>query len=256
METEINRKMERISYNYFAEDYHQKRKKPWKALKDFLNRLNNEVYQLSGNCLDLGCANGRNFKLLYSKNRKLIGIDNSIHFLKIAQEQLNDTNLYSNIEKNSIQLILSDMLFLPIRPNTINNIYSIAAIHHIKKLSEQKRLMNQIHEILKDQGYFLFSVWRKYQRNYIKYFIIDWIKRSISKSYHNRQKEIGLENFGDIFIPWKVAKDNETYYRFYHLFSKLEIKKMLKQYRIKEVKKLGGPNKKDNFFVLAKKLES
>ena len=245
--------MNHIIYNNLAEDYHHKRKKPWKSLEEFLKPISNKKYQNGGYAIDLGCGNGRNFKLLNSKNIMLIGIDNSIQFLKIAKEQLNNVNLFSISEKNSIGLLLSDILFLPIRPNVINNVYSIATIHHIKDKKQRKKLLYQISQTLKDDGYFLFSVWRKYQKKYRWYFIVDWIRRFISRSYHNKQKKLGLANSGDKFVPWKVTKENRTYLRFYHFFSKKEVKKLLKNYKVEVITKLGGPNKKDNFFILAKR---
>jgi SAM-dependent methyltransferase len=245
--------MNTIYYNHLAEDYHLKRKKPWKALEQFLKFLIKENYQFKGYSVDLGCANGRNFKLMINDNVRLIGIDNSIRFLKIAKKQLRDLESYSKSERNSIQLILSDILFLPIRPDTIDNIYSIATIHHVKIKEERMNLIYQIFNILKSDGLFLFSVWRKYQKHYKIYFIKDWIKRVFNKSYRKKQREIGLFNFGDKYVPWKISKNKKTYLRFYHFFSKFEIKNLLAAFSIKKLKKLGGPNKKDNFFVLAKK---
>jgi hypothetical protein len=67
------------------------------------------------------------------------------------------------------------------------------------------------------------------------------------------QNKLDLEEFGDKFIPWTISKENLTYNRFYHFFSRKELKKLLQMYIIMELKKRGGPNKKDNFFVLAKK---
>jgi len=247
------RKMNDIYYNKLAEDYHQKRKKPWKSLEDFLKIVNSKNVQFMGLSIDLGCANGRNFKLLHSNNTRLIGVDNSIQFLKIAYQELNDKDQFSISEKNSIHLLLSDILFLPIRPNTINNVFSIATIHHIKDKKERKNLINQISKILKSDGYLLFSVWRKYQKDYKTYFIIDRIKRIFNTSYFKKQKELGLNEFGDKYVSWEISKDHKPYFRFYHFFSKIEVKKLLKNYRVKELIKLGGPNKKDNYFVIAKK---
>jgi hypothetical protein len=74
-----------------------------------------------------------------------------------------------------------------------------------------------------------------------------------SSHYRTTQNKRELEEFGDKFIPWTISKENLTYNRFYHFFSCKELKRLLKSFVIKELKKIGGPNKKDNFFVLAKK---
>jgi hypothetical protein len=62
-----------------------------------------------------------------------------------------------------------------------------------------------------------------------------------------------LPDFGDKYIPWTNSHDNYIYQRFYHFFSKNEVMDLLEAFNIKEIEELGGPNKKDNFFVLAQK---
>jgi len=248
--------MEKINYNYLAQDYHQKRKEPWKPLMQFLGDLDkNHQYsgQFYGYTIDLGCANGRNFKVLFKKNSKLVGIDNSIEFLKIANKHLRDNNRFSKSELNSIQLLLSDILFLPIRPQVINNIFSIATLHHIRYKLERKNVILQLYNLLKQEGYILLSVWRKYQKKYKKFFISDWLKRKFKPMYNKKQKSQNLNDHGDIFVPWTISKEKITYNRFYHLFSNIEIKKLLRLFNLKIFKKMGGPHKRDNFFILAQK---
>ena len=227
-----------------ARDYALKRKKPWSALVSFLNYLKTKHHLLDGYIIDLGCGNGRNFELITSKY--LIGIDNSLEFIKIAKERESQNNL-------NPQLILSDMNALPLRPKSIDTIFSIAALHHIKRGQNRQLLINQLHTILKKSGLLLITVWRRYQRRFRTYVIKDFLKRSISLRYARLQKGRGLDDFGDIFIPWKVSNLNKTYERYYHLYSKSEIKKLFSHFKILEIRKMGGPTNEDNFFALFKK---
>ncbi len=64
----------------------------------------------------------------------------------------------------------------------------------------------------------------------------------------------GLEEFGDQYVSWKISSEKKKYNRFYHFFSKREIKKLIKTFKVQEFKILGGPNNRDNFFILAQKL--
>ena len=70
--------MEINTFNRIAKDYHSKRKKPWRPLELFIQYLIKKKYLLRGMSLDLGCANGRNFKILGNYPRKLLGIDFSL----------------------------------------------------------------------------------------------------------------------------------------------------------------------------------
>lgn len=246
--------MENYYYNKIASDYASKRRKPWGPLNQFLNQLNKNGYRFNGFCIDLGCANGRNFKLFkLLGNIKLIGLDNSLEFLKIARNDVKNSTHFSKIEQNSIQLILGDLKYIPIRANSVQNIFSIATIHHIKYNAERKKVIHQIFNLLAKNGYFLLTVWRKWQKKLIKYFIKDWLNRTLKLNYKKCQREIGLTEFGDKLIPWTVSAKNKTYNRFYHFFSKREIRNLVKIFKMKELQILGGATNKDNFFILAQK---
>ncbi|MBY9020892.1 MAG: class I SAM-dependent methyltransferase [Candidatus Lokiarchaeota archaeon] len=245
--------MNKKIYDILALDYHQKRFYPWKDFELFFNKLNKKQIPFNGYSLDLGCANGRNFKIFLQSDIKLIGIDNSIEFLKITRDRLRTRDAYSINEQKSIELIQSDINNIPIRPESVNTIFSIAAIHHIKNARRRNQVLKQIYATLEDNGLLLLTVWRKYQKKYRFYFIRDWFKRLYNSNYRIKQNNLDLAEHGDKLIPWTISKENLTYNRFYHFFSRKELKKLLKRFAIKELKKRGGPNNRDNFFVMAKK---
>jgi SAM-dependent methyltransferase len=245
--------MEGSSFNKIAEDYHSKRKRPWRPLEFFLDFLKKKGYQFKGNTLDLGCANGRNFKIMNKVPNKLIGIDLSLNLLKIAKSNLDNKDQFLAQESKFFQLIQGDMVNLPIRQKSMSTIFSIATLHHIRKKSERKIALTQMYEALKEKGKLILTVWRKWQKRFRYYFIWEWIKRNFSIYYKNQQKTIGLEEFGDKYVPWKISNKNTAYNRFYHLFSKHELKRLMKIFKIIEFKKKGGPNNKDNFFIFVRK---
>jgi SAM-dependent methyltransferase len=244
--------MENFSYDNIADDYDSKRKKPWIPLKDFLFFLSKNRYTFKGNCIDLGCANGRHFEIFKNSNNKIIGIDNSSALLKLALKRLKSSKQYSKIELNRIQLILADLKFIPIRTHSIQNVFSVATIHHVKEQQERAKVIKRLFDLLQEDGYLLITVWRIWHKRVKKHFIIDWVKR-INPRYKHQQKRVGLKEFGDKYVPWTFTRKNETFYRFYHFFSKKEIKKLLQNFIIKEFKMMGGPTKEDNFFILAQK---
>lgn len=244
--------MKYLTYDTIADDYDSKRKKPWKPLKDFLSFLSKKGYTIKGTCIDLGSANGRHFELFKNSNNRMIGIDNSSALLKLALERLRSSNSYSKIELNKIQLILADLKFIPIRNHAIQNVFSVATIHHIKGQLERANVITQLLDLLKEEGYLLITVWRRWHKRVKKHFIVDWFKR-IYPRYKHQQEKLGLKEFGDKFVPWTFTRKDVTFHRFYHFFSKMEIKKLLENFIIREFKIMGGPTKKDNFFILAQK---
>jgi SAM-dependent methyltransferase len=245
--------MEDHNYNQIAKDYHSKRRKPWRPLEFFISYLEKKNYNFGGISLDLGCANGRNFKILGTRPRKLVGIDLSLEFLKIATNDLKNSSHYSKTDVKLIQVIQADIRYLPIRKRSIQNIFSIATIHHIKNKSDRKDLIVQIENILKKNGNFVVTVWRKWQNKYRSYFLLDGFKRKTNTKYKQQQKIEGLEEYGDKFIPWTLSTERKKYDRFYHFFSKREIKKLLKIFKLKEFKIMGGSSNNDNFFICVQK---
>lgn len=245
--------MEGSSFNQIAKDYHLKRKKPWRPFAFFLHFLKNKKYSFRGKILDLGCANGRNFKIMSNPPNKLIGIDISPELLKIARENLKDVDQFSHYESRFFQLILGDIANLPIRQNSIDVIFSIATLHHIKKKSKRKSTIVQMYESLKENSKLILTVWRKWQKGLRNYFFLEWFKRNFSFDYKDQQKAMGLEEFGDKLVPWTLSKEQQVYNRFYHFFSKKELKKLLKIFEIIAFKITGGPTDRDNFFVFARK---
>jgi len=247
--------MEENSYDFFAKDYHNKRRYHWRDLESFLRELKDKKVSFNGYNLDLGCANGRNFDLFLQSNSKLVGIDNSIELLRLARERLKKQNSNPNINLKSVSLVLSDIKALPLRPNAITNVFSIAAIHHIKKSIQRSYVLSQIYNIMKNNGFLVLTVWRRYQKKYRFYFINDRIRRFFLTKYNKTQENLGLIEYGDKYVPWTLSNKNLTYNRFYHFFSLKEIQKLLDDYIIRVILKMGGPGGGDNFFVLTQKVD-
>jgi SAM-dependent methyltransferase len=247
--------MEKNTYDFFAEDYHNKRRYHWRELEKFLRELNDKEVYFEGYSLDLGCANGRNFNLFLSSNSRLIGIDNSKEFLKLAIKRLKEQKSDSHVKLKYVNLILSDIKALPLRPSSVTNIFSIATIHHIRTETQRKNVISQLYKIIKDNGFLVLTVWRRYQKKYRCYFISDKIKRLFVQKYRKTQDSSGLVEYGDKYIPWTLSNRNRTFNRFYHFFAKKEIKKLLKEFTIKIFSRRGGPNKRDNFFILTQKVD-
>ena len=243
-----------IKYNKFAEDYHNKRRRPWRDFESYLDKLKGKGLIIKGTIIDIGCANGRNFEIFKDSQNRLIGIDNSIEFLDIAKTQLQEKDIAAK-EQKKIQLVLADMNHLPLRPtNKVDGVFSIASLHHIKSKSKRHHVINQLFNLLKPEGFLIITLWRRWQKRFLTHFLKDWIKRKLKPNYQRMQSDKGLPQFGDIFVPWHVSSENITINRFYHLFSLSELENLLGDlFCIEDLEKTGGPTEKDNLFVFAQK---
>jgi tRNA (uracil-5-)-methyltransferase TRM9 len=143
---------------------------------------------------DVGTGNGK--YLSYRNDITVIGNDMSDNLLNIISHKNKEANI-----------LRANALYLPYRSLIYDATISIAVLHHISTIEARCKFIEEIIRILKPLGKCLITVWAREQ--------------PIKSSW----KDIGNNDF---FIPW-VDKD-ETYNRYYHLFTYDEISSLFSQY--------------------------
>ncbi|MEM4756911.1 MAG: class I SAM-dependent methyltransferase [Desulfurococcaceae archaeon] len=192
------------TYELISSGYRSWRQKPWRIIKVF-NRF---LEKHRGNyVLDLGsgpCVNG--IDLVKGRNNYLLCLDISFSMSRISKE---------NIERNNIlgDSIAADLLYLPLRENSIDLILSIASLHHIPP-EMMRRALIEIKRIMKPRGRALITMWSWRQL------------RFLLKQVMNKALEIAgiLFDSREFFISWRTRKG--TYYRYYHLYTLEELKEL------------------------------
>jgi len=229
------------SFEKIAKDWNRLRGDPWPILLDFFKTYDYAEHFSNGILLDLGCGNGRHALLYAAENIKVIGVDFSFELLKIARRRCEEGHI------NNIDYVMADFTALPFRKSVVSSIFFLATFHHIPKQENRLKTLKEIEEVLQYNGFCLISIWRKWQKRFLRHFFKEGLEKMVTLK---RMKE-----FGDIFIPWK-QQDGTEIQRFYHLFSQREIKKLVQntKFQIKLIKNFGGPTRKDNIFVVLKKI--
>lgn len=159
--------------------------------------LRQEIEELArrwqgGRLLNVGCAHGPDF-LPFVRSFELWGVDSS-------QGMLNQGKRYSAKFKFYVNLIAADASSLPFPDNTFDRAISIATYHHIKGQKEREKAFRELKRVLKPGGEAFLTVWNRRQPRF-------WLK--------SPEQE----------VPWKLKE--KTVYRYYHLFSYGELKKLL-----------------------------
>lgn len=162
----------------------------WPLLREDLDAL--AAKWQGGKLLNVGCAHGPDF-LSFSQGFELHGVDFSPAMLRQAMR-------YSAKFRFSVNLIAADALFLPFPDNTFDWVISVAAYHHIKGSEERRRAFVELRRIVKPQGEAFVTVWNRGQPRF-------WLK--------SREQQ----------VPWRLRE--KTVYRYYHLFSYTELRKLL-----------------------------
>ena len=230
--TNVYTKKSRNTWNSIAKSFDSTRRKTWKECIDFIDSLpKNSVVA------DIGSGNGRHLIPCAQRVKKVIGIDVSDELLKIVQKKVDKNNL------KNVELVQSDAVDLPLKDNSVDAVLFIATLHNIQKKHRRIMALEEVRRILKPEGKAIISVWSRWQDKFRQ----DFIKRCF---FRYERKE-----FGDIKLHWKQHGLNVP--RFYHLYSKREFVKDLKEagLRIIEIKskKISSKKYSDNFFAYVKK---
>ncbi len=212
-------------FNEIAESFSESRKEIWPELKEL------EKYIKNGKkILDLGCGNGRLFELFQGKNVEYIGVDFSEKLIEKAKEKYGE------------HFKVADMLNLPFEDNCFDSIWTIAVFHHIPSREFRIKALKEIKKILKPSGKIIMTCWNLYQPIYLKLLF----KFTLIKLFKGSKLD-----FKDVFVEWK----NTGIQRYYHAFTKKELKKLFEMtgLKIEELRYLKRNGKKTNILVIATK---
>ena len=214
-------------YDLIAEDFSRTREKTWEEVeflfKDYLTK--------GDKILDLGCGNGRYYRAAKETGADYIGVDNSDKLIKLAQGK------YPGVEFQT-----ADAFNLPFPDNYFDKVYSIAVLHHIPSKEFRSQFLQESKRVLKQGGLLILTVWKFYNKKEIflsfKYTILKLLGKS-------------KLDFKDILEPW-----GKTLERYYHWFSKRELKNLVKRegFKIKEIdiiKQKKG--RRRNIYLIAEK---
>lgn len=234
----------RSTFDFISYDYDKLRSRIWEDLTEFTTESLFTPNPSKDNLiLDLACGNARH-AIYFSEKHQLrsIAIDFSAQLLTLAKDRVTLSKM-----GRMVALINGDASNIPLRNHTINDVLYIAAIHHLPTASERLKSMQEISRILTVRGRAVVTVWRKWQRRFASYFI----KR------HLRHPLGGRSNgwIGDKYIPWKSGHGATSVSRFYHLFSKRELKRLLTKagFKIVRISKSSKKAGEGGFFASIEK---
>ncbi len=109
---------------------------------------------------------------------------------------------YSRKLDFTADLSLADVSYLPYSDKTFDWVISVATYHHIKGEEKKRAALNELRRVLKPGGEAFITVWNRWQPRF-------WFK----------SKEVA--------VPWR--KKGKTLYRYYYLFSYVELERLVKQ---------------------------
>lgn len=136
---------------------------------------------------DVGCGNGRNMNL--RSDCKFIGCDNN-------------RELLSQATRKKLECVYGNNLDLPFEDNSADAIMSIAVIHHFSTQERRVQALRELFRVLKPNGKILIYVWAHEQPR-----------------FENHEKHT--------FVDWNHQQTGTIMNRFYYLFSRNELDKLI-----------------------------
>ncbi len=230
--TNVYTKKSEDTWNAIAHSFDSTRRKTWKECIDFIDSL-----PKTSIVADVGSGNGRHLIPCAKHCKKVIGLDVSGELLKITQEKLMENKLVN------VDLVHSDAVNIPLNENSVDAVLFIAALHNVPQRYRRIKALKEINRILKPNGKAIISVWSRWQDKFRQHFL----RKCLTK--------VDKNEFGDIDVYWRQHGLNIP--RFYHLYSKRELKQDLEQagFEILELEGTKYFSKKfnDNYFAIIKK---
>jgi SAM-dependent methyltransferase len=155
-----------------------------------------------GTVLDLGCGNGRLYEFLKPKKVRYLGIDHNSHLLDKARKSYPEARFQ-----------LADMTDMDLPEGGFDNVFCIAAFHHIPGKTMRKKVAKSIHRSLKPDGILILTVWNLFQFKYFK---------ALLKAVLICILHLGLKTaWNDLWVKW----GDYTIKRYYHAFLPKELLK-------------------------------
>ncbi len=184
---------------YFS--YDRTRGKIWSELMDYIVRIKPDRY-----IIDLGAGTGR-YSLVLARSHRVLAVDVAYNMCKVTLRKAKRRKLDANLD-----VVVADILSLPLRDNIAKGILLIAVLHHIPYNIFRRKVLEDVVRVGVKGGIVVITVWSRYQPRHIV--------RVISTYLTGRALEIG-----DAYVKWRHM--GRTLKRYYHLFSKGELRRLV-----------------------------
>ena len=189
------------TWDTLADSWTNVRAWPYPEVKEFSKTTS------KGLVIDVACGNCRNL-LPFSEKNPCVGLDFSKGMIREAKK-------YCKKKGMKVNLILGEVTQLPIKNNVASTIIYTSTISHLRTKKERIKSLNEIKRVGKKDFKMILSIWNRWQRKFI------W---NLIKNYF-------FGKYPNVYVDWNYH--GKKHKRFYHLYTKREMKKELDQMNLK-----------------------
>lgn len=200
-------KLVKKNYQEIAEEYDHTRRKPvtplWKEAAKYIQEIKAEE-----RILDAGCGNGKLLEFL-PRGADYLGIDSSKELIDISKKR------FPRYKFKVADILELDKLNI----GEFDHIFCLAVLPHIPGEDLRIRALSQLSAKLKSDGRMLISAWNLWERKILREKIILF---ALSKLVGRHKMD-----WRDITFYWKSDVDSKRSKRYYHAFTKKELKRVI-----------------------------
>ncbi|MBI2037854.1 MAG: class I SAM-dependent methyltransferase [Candidatus Magasanikbacteria bacterium] len=166
--------------------------------------------------LDWGCGNGRLLYILENKTFHYYGVDQSGELLKIAKKVHAE-----EVKKGAVKFFSNAKKEVKFKDSFFDLVFMVASFHHLPNSESRLKLLRQVYKEMKDKARLIITTWNLES---------NWAREKFKKDWK-------LLSENDYLIPWKTQEGEILAERYYHYFTKKELKELLKKagFKIEEM---------------------
>ena len=216
------------NYQAIAPDFDLSRQK---ALWPEIIRLAEQV-PAGARVLDAGCGNGRLLSAFPGRALDYVGLDNSPALLELAKKNYPQA-----------RFIPGDILQLSDWPeDNFHYIFCLAVLQHIPSLKLRRAALHQFVAKLAPGGLLIISVWNLWSQARFRRLLFKAVwSKILGKSDLDK---------GDLIFPWKNPQGQAVSQRYYHAFTKQELRRLAQSSGLAIVSLAKDPH---NYWLILKK---
>ncbi len=216
------------NYNEIAANFDATRKKEiWPEIR----KIAADVKE-GASVLDVGCGNGRLLEVFKDKKINYLGFDNSEELIKIAKNNYPTSHF-----------LVADILNLEqVEDKKFDYVFCLAVIQHIPSRELRLEALRQMAKRLNENGNLVISTWNLWQSPKHRSLLFKnfWLKVFGKYSL----------DFNDLLFPWKNSGGEAISDRYYHAYTKKELKKLA---RLANLRIIRLDKDSHNYWLILKK---
>lgn len=200
----------REAYNAIADHFADTRSRQWEEVQFLI-----EHYVRPGeSLLDIGCGGGRVADICAQSKVQYVGVDLSEKMVERSKKEFPGREFH-----------IADMQVLPFADGAFDHVIAVASFHHLPDIESRLKALSEMARVVKPGGMILLLNWNLLQPRF-------WSLRlgSVAARF-NGKKQYGWR---DVLVPWKNQRREVQAERYYHAFTKHEMKQLVR--RVPEIK--------------------